>query len=438
MSQASNTTPRPLSASKNASGQWQVGGCDLEQLAERFGTPLYVLDRSSLERACQDYLAGLSDYPGPKEVFFASKALPVVAIDRLLHEMDLGIEASSGGELFVAITAGVPGSRIQFNGNNKSLQELKEALDHGVGRFLVDGMGELTALSELSKSYSFKPSVTLRVNPGIDAHTHDFIRTGQVDSKFGFSDDQLEEAFGFLANKDCPLDYRGLQGHIGSQIFEVEPFRLLAAFLFDKLQAAAGFGLETEELNLGGGLGISYLCEDNPPPIQAFVRKIASFVVEEAKNRALPLPRLVLEPGRSIVGTAGFTLYRVGNEKKVPGIRRYLMVDGGMPDNPRPITYGAQYLADLVSPRERGLDTERVTIAGKCCESGDILIEDAGLEACKDDLLIVWATGAYCFAMSSNYNRLPRPAMVLLENGRAELIRRRETYDDLVRAEVGI
>lgn len=412
-------------------GRWKVGGCDLRAVAQRFGTPLYLLDRATIQAACRAYLDGLSAYPGPVEVTFASKSLPAVAIDRLIFDAGLGIEASSGGEVQVALSAGVPGERISFNGNNKSEEELRFALENRVGRFIVDGFGELHALDELARATGIHPKVTLRLTPGIEAHTHEFIRTGQVDSKFGFGEPELDEAFRFLA--DSVLDYQGVQAHIGSQIFETEPFRVLVSFLFDCAEKARAFGLETSELNLGGGLGIAYSEEDSPPAIFDFARMLASFVEEESRERHQPYPRLVLEPGRSIVGTAGFTLYTAGHEKIVPGVRRYVMVDGGMPDNPRPITYGSSYLADLVEPRE--IPTEKVTIAGKCCESGDILIDDARIDPRPGDLLIVWTTGAYCFAMSSNYNRLPRPAMVLLGDGNAQLIRERERYLDLIKGE---
>lgn len=428
---ACNTTPRPASARLNASGRWEVGGVDLLQLAEQFGTPLYVLDKATIEANCRDYLDGFKDYPGGFEITFASKSLPLVGIDRLIYKQGFTIEASSYGEVHVALAAGVPGTLIRFSGNNKTLEEINYAISKGVKRFLVDGIDELKLLHDAAPAGT---EILLRVTPGIEAHTHEFIRTGQTDSKFGFALESLPEAYALLA--DSHLCFCGLQAHIGSQIFDVAPFKALVETMLLETQKTKAYGLNPTELDLGGGLGIAYTEADNPPAIRDFVEQVAKTVEEKAQELGMELPRLILEPGRSIVGTAGITLYQVGHEKVIPGVRRYLMVDGGMPDNPRPITYGAEYLADTVESRPKCNET--ITIAGKCCESGDILIWDAKVQAKSGDLLIVWGTGAYCFAMSSNYNRLPRPAVVMVGDGESQLIRRRETLDDLIAAEVNL
>lgn len=430
--QACNQRIRPVTARVNAHGHWEIGGCDLSELGRSYGTPLYVVDEDTIRAACRSYLEAVKrHYPGPATVLFASKALCNLAINRLVHEEGLGTEVVSGGELFTALKAGVPAERIHFQGNNKSPDEIRLALEDGVGRFMVDNLDELALLTAIARQMGTRPQIILRVTPGIEAHTHEYIQTGHIDTKFGLDlSHQLDEALRMIA-ADRILQFKGIQGHIGSQIFDIDPFLANVDVLLDlSARIQATYGVRVEEVDVGGGLGIAYTGSDDPPAIGELVEAIAKRMVAGCEARGLELPTLILEPGRSIVGTAGVTLYTLGTRKDIPGVRTYLSVDGGMPDNPRPITYGAQYEAESVRVAEA---TQVVTLAGKCCESGDVLISELRLpKVTSGDLLVMWDTGAYCFSMASNYNRLPRPAMVLVADGRAEVISERETLADLV------
>lgn len=430
--QACNQRIRPATARVNAQGRWEVGGCDLSELARTYGTPLYVIDEDTLRAAAQAYLRAVKAYyPGPSEVLYASKALCNLAINRLVHEEGMGTEVVSGGELFTALKAGIPPERIHFQGNNKSPDELRLALEEGIGRFMVDNLDELVLLGSIAAELGVRPAVILRVTPGIEAHTHEYIRTGHIDTKFGLDlPQQLDEAMRYL-RAHPHLQFRGLQGHIGSQIFDIDPFLANVDVLLDlSVHLERTHGVHVAEIDAGGGLGIAYEPGDDPPSIDALVAAVGERMVAGCERRGLTLPKLILEPGRSIVGTAGATVYTVGTRKEIPGVRTYLSVDGGMPDNPRPITYGAKYQAD---PVRAGEVEEVVTLAGKCCESGDVLIADLGLPRLKaGDQVVVWDTGAYCYSMASNYNRLARPAMVLVADGKAEVIAERETLADLV------
>jgi diaminopimelate decarboxylase len=430
--QACNQRTRPLTAQVNSLGRWEIGGCDLAELADTYGTPLYVMDEVTIRAAARAYVeAARQHYPGPSEILYASKALCNMAINRLLHEEGLGTEVVSGGELVTALKAGIPAERIHFQGNNKSPEEIRLALEEGVGRFLIDNLDELGLLNAIALELGTRPQVILRVTPGIEAHTHEYIRTGHVDSKFGLDlPHQLDEGMRrIIATQN--LQFVGLQAHIGSQIFDVQPFLDNVDVLLDLAQhIERTYGLRVEEFDVGGGLGIAYVDSDDPPAIGDAVAQIAQRVKAGCDERSLLLPKLMLEPGRSIVGTAGVTVYSVGTRKEIPGVRTYLAVDGGMPDNPRPITYGARYEADPVVLAE---NSETVTLAGKCCESGDILVPDVALPRMNSgERLVMWATGAYCYSMASNYNRLPRPAMVLVADGKPEVIAERETLADLV------
>ncbi len=427
-----NQVIHPVTARVNAEGRWEIGGSDLAELVKTYGSPLYVLDEATIQGACRAYLQAVREhYPGPSEVLYASKALCNMAVNRLIHEEGLATEVVSGGELFTVLRAGIPAETIYFQGNNKSVEELRYALKEGVGRFIVDNLDELDLLSAMAEEIGVSPNLLLRVTPGIEAHTHEFIRTGEIDSKFGLDlPGQLEEAMRRIIRRPL-LRFRGLHAHIGSQIFDIEPFVATVEVLLDlSAQLERDYGLKVEELDVGGGLGIAYEPGDDPPSISATIEAISLAMVRGASERGLSLPKLIIEPGRSIVGTAGVTLYTVGARKEIPNVRTYVAVDGGMPDNPRVVTYGARYSADRVVVGE---PQELVTIAGKCCESGDILIKDIRLpKLTAGDHLVVWDTGAYCFSMASNYNRLPRPAMVLVAEGHPELIRERETFADVV------
>lgn len=421
----------PLSAQTNAQGYLMVGGCDVTDLVQRFGSPLYIVDEVTLRTAAQQYRQTLAQcYPGESLVLYASKAWSCLAVCAIAASEGLGVDVVSGGELYTALQAGVDPATIYFHGNNKSRAELQMALESGC-TVVADNWQELHLLADLAAGHPH-PRVMLRLTPGIECHTHEYIRTGHLDSKFGFDPNQLDAVFAFAAQHP-EMDWVGLHAHIGSQIFELQPHQDLAAVLVDWLVQARALGLPMAELNVGGGLGIRYVESDNPPTIAAWAQVIAQGVLKACQERQTPLPKLLCEPGRSLVGPACVTAYTVGSRKEVPEIRTYVAVDGGMSDNPRPITYQSQYRA-VIANRMTAPVSETVTIAGKHCESGDILLKDIQLPELKAaDILVVNATGAYNYSMASNYNRLPRSAAVLVANGEANIILQRETYQDLIR-----
>ncbi|RPF49948.1 diaminopimelate decarboxylase [Thermodesulfitimonas autotrophica] len=416
----------------NAAGELEIGGISAVALAQKFGTPLYVVDEALFRENCRRYREAF----GPdNRVVYAGKALLCTAICRLVEEEGLYLDVSSGGELYTALAAGFPPGRIYFHGNNKAPDEIRQGLEAGVGRFVVDNLYELTLLDRLAGDAGRRQEILLRLTPGIEAHTHQYIRTGQIDSKFGLPIATGQALAGIRQALESPnLKLVGLHCHIGSQIFDLEPFREAARVMLGfagEVREATGWVIE--ELDLGGGLGIYYVSGDDPPAIEAYAAAILETVREAVRERGLPLPRVVVEPGRSIAGPAGITLYTVGGVKEIPGVRLYVMVDGGMNDNIRPALYQARYEAALAN-RMREEPATPVTVAGKCCESGDILIHNVHLPyPVPGDILAVPATGAYNYAMSMNYNRLPRPAMVLVGDGRAEVIVARESFADLTR-----
>jgi diaminopimelate decarboxylase len=430
-----NRNLAPLSSALDGEGRLQVGGCTLSELARTYGTPLYVLDEATLRASCRAYREALQrHYPGPSLALYASKANSSLAITALVAEEGLGLDAVSAGELLTALGGGMPAERIVLHGNNKSAEELALAAAHGV-TVVLDNWRDIELLTQLAPSLNEPVRLMLRFTPGIECHTHEYIRTGHLDSKFGFDPDQLEQVLRQLAG--CGWGRLiGLHAHIGSQIFEIQPHRDLAAVMADALQLARSLGHPVSDLNVGGGLGIRYVASDDPPSIDAWVAAVAGAVAEACRERGLELPRLLCEPGRSLVATAGVTLYAIGSRKQIPGIRTYLSVDGGMSDNPRPITYQSQYTA-LLADRPEAEASETVTVAGKHCESGDVLLRDAALPpATSGEILAVLATGAYNASMGSNYNRIPRPAAVLVHDGQADLVQRREQPDELLRYDV--
>jgi diaminopimelate decarboxylase len=421
----------PLTAKVNSSDCLEIGGCDLQTLVERFGSPLYILDEFTLRTACRQYREGFKNYyPGPSQVIYASKAWNCLAVCAIVDDENLGIDVVSGGELHTALQAGMSPEQIYFHGNNKSSEELNfaSATDCTV---IVDNWLELETLVA-GKDDGSPIRIMLRLTPGIECHTHEYIRTGHLDSKFGFDPNQIEEVFAYIS-RHTQLNCIGLHAHIGSQIFERQPHQDLPAVLIEWVKKASNYGLSIEELNVGGGLGICYTEADDPPSIDEWVKTVSESLVEACQSQNVPLPKLISEPGRSLIGTACVTAYTIGSRKEVPEVRTYISVDGGMSDNPRPITYQSLYRAAIAN-RMSAPFTEKVTIAGKHCESGDVLIKDALLPESKPgDILAVMATGAYNYSMASNYNRLPRPAAVLVNDGEANLILKRETYQDLIR-----
>ena len=429
-----NLNVAPISTEINENEELVVGGCQLSELAKKYGTPLYVFDELSLRTACKTYISSLKKhYPGESLPLYASKANSSLAICALIASEGFGLDAVSEGELLTALKGGIKGKDIVFHGNNKSHDELNFAYKNEV-TIVLDNHHDIELLKNIASDK--KPAkLMLRFTPGIECHTHEYIRTGHLDSKFGFDPDNLKSVFEELKTYEW-ANLTGLHAHIGSQIFEVQPHVDLASVMADTLKLAKEIGHPIVDLNVGGGLGIKYVKEDNPPSIEKWVEVISKAVVKACRERGLDLPRLMCEPGRSLVANSGLTIYKIGAKKVVPGIRTYLSVDGGMSDNPRPITYQSLYTACLVDkPLNR--DFEKVTIAGKHCESGDVLLKDCFLPSCESgDFLAVFGTGAYNYSMSSNYNRIPRPATIFVGEGLVELTQRRELPEDLLQLDV--
>lgn len=419
----------------NEKGHLEIGGCDTVELARTFGTPLIVYDEALIREKCRAFVEAFRKTGARFQVAYASKAFCTVAMCQLVAEEGLALDVVSDGELYTAQKAGFPPERIHFHGNNKTPEELVMALDVGIGCVVVDNFHELAMLADMARERGQCVNILLRVTPGVEAHTHAYIQTGQEDSKFGFDIGSGMAVEAVKRALSAPaLALVGVHCHIGSQIFETEGFvaaiSRVMAFL-DAVRAETGYVAAV--VNLGGGFGIRYTENDAPLPVAAYVEAIVSAVRRECGARAYPEPEIWLEPGRSIVGEAGTTLYTVGAVKVIPGLRTYVAVDGGMADNIRPALYQARYEAMLAN---RGWEkpTETVSIAGKTCESGDMLIWDIALPPVRPgDLLAVSCTGAYTYSMASNYNRLRRPAVVFVRDGRAKVVVRRETYDDLVR-----
>ena len=430
-----NRNLTPITTRLDAEGRLEVGGCLLSDLARSYGTPLYVLDEATLRATCRAYREALaSHYPGPSLALYASKANSSLAITALVASEGLGLDAVSAGELLTALQGGMPPERIVLHGNNKSLEEVELAVRHGV-TVVVDNWHDLELLARVAPEQGAPVRLMVRFTPGIECHTHEYIRTGHLDSKFGFDPDQLEAVLRHLSG--CSWAYLdGLHAHIGSQIFELEPHRDLAGVMADALALARSLGHPCTDLNVGGGLGIRYVAGDDPPSIQAWVQEVGEAVSGACRARNLALPRLLCEPGRSLVATAGITLYSVGSTKSIPGLRTYVSVDGGMSDNPRPITYQSPYTA-VLADRPQASAEGTVTLAGKHCESGDVLLKELALPPTSaGDVVTVFSTGASNASMGSNYNRIPRPAAVLVHDGIADLVQRREQPEDLLRYDV--
>ena len=421
----------PSTAALSEDGRLSVGGCDLGELAERFGTPLFVYDEEHLRRRCREYTGHFG-----ANVAYAGKAFLCRAMVRLAEEEGLHLDVATGGELHVALSARFPASRLVFHGNNKSEAELASALAAGVGRIVADSSDELDRIEALVKGGLRPPNVLLRITPAVEAHTHEYIETGVEDSKFGFPvrpGDALEAARRVSASPHMNL--AGLHCHIGSQIFVLGSYARAAAVVA-RLAAAveAAIGAPLPELNLGGGLGVAYQSGEKPPAVADYAAHLGQALADAAREAGLArVPPLFVEPGRSIVATAGLTLYRVGTIKEIAGVRTYVAVDGGMSDNVRPATYGARY--EVFDPTRAAEPRPlRATVAGKHCEQGDLLVRDAYLPAglAVGDLLCTPVTGAYGYAMASNYNKVPRPAVVFVSRGQPREVVRRETLDDLL------
>ena len=436
MSVVSRLSLLPLTAEVSNRGHLIIGGCDTVELAEEFGTPLYLFDEFSLRSKCREFKQEFGRCYTDTTVIYACKAFINKALALIFKEEGLGLDVVSGGELGIAQSVGFPLDRVYFHGNNKSEEEIRLALKWHIGRIVVDNFDELSLLQEIAKKQGYTPDILLRLSPGVDPHTHQYIATGVIDSKFGFPLISGEEAVA-RAMSAPNLNLVGLHFHLGSLIFDVKPYQeaieLILNFAAEMKQK---YNFELGELNVGGGFAIQYTLDSPAPSVAVYAEAIASKIISRYRQLKLALPQLIVEPGRAIVGQAGVALYKVGVVKEIPGVRCYVSVDGGMADNIRPALYGAKQeavVANKVSEKEMG----KVTVAGKFCESGDILIRDISLPPVSaGDIIAIPDCGAYCLPQASNYNASFKPAIVLVREGKARLIRRRETLDDLTRCDL--
>jgi diaminopimelate decarboxylase len=427
----------PETAGVNSQGHLVLGGCDALDLAQEYGTPVYVLDEATLRGQCRRFVAEFKNRHPLTQVVYASKAYINPALAKIFAEEGLGLDVVSGGELAIAQSVDFPQENIYFHGNNKTPQELTEAVGTDIGWVVVDSFHELDLLDQIARDAGKTQNVLIRVSPGVDPHTHAHTTTGTLDSKFGFSvqtGHAAEAVRRALAANN--LNLRGLHFHLGSPIFELEPYRTAVDLV---IRFAAEFreeGFELHEFSPGGGFAIAYTKEDSPPEIGDYAEAIVSTMNAACADVNMPTPRMIIEPGRSIIGPAGVALYRVGAIKDIPGVRRYVSIDGGMGDNIRPALYQARYEVIAAGKAEQEPD-QKVTIAGKYCESGDVLASDIMLpELVPDDVIAIPAAGAYCPSMASNYNLNPRPPIVLVNDGASRLIRRRESYQDMMQCDL--
>ncbi|WP_091494980.1 diaminopimelate decarboxylase [Amphibacillus marinus] len=412
-----------------------IGGIDVTYLAEKYGTPLFVYDVEQIRANAKAFVNGFKELNIPAQVAYASKAFSSIAMLQVAKQEGLSLDVVSQGELYTAIQADFPMDKVHMHGNNKSVAELEMAIEHNIGCIVIDNFHEIQLLEELLQKHDRSIHALLRVTPGIEAHTHDYILTGNEDSKFGFdlANGQAEEAFKQI-KRNSRIQLKGLHCHIGSQIFETDGFVMAIRRLFETLANwHERYGYQADVLNLGGGFGIRYTKEDEPLALESYVEVLVKEITEQAHYYKLNSPEIWIEPGRAIVGNTAITLYTVGSKKEIPNVRNYIAIDGGMTDNIRPALYQAKYDAILANKAARE-KTYQTAVAGKCCESGDMLLWDLLLpEVEPGDILAVFSTGAYGYSMSSHYNRFPKAAVVFVENGHDKLVMRRESYQDLIR-----
>lgn len=425
--------------SVNERGHLTIGSYDSTELIKQFGSPLYAFDENEIRKNLRSFKKSIDDdYNGYGQVIYASKAFCCKEMIRICREENCGVDVVSGGELYTAISVGFPMEDIVFHGNNKTYDELVMAVDNNVGRIVVDNLTELETLNKIAAEKGKTAGIMLRIKPGIDAHTHSFIKTGQIDSKFGFALETGEALNGIKeALSMSNVELRGLHCHIGSQIFDIDPFELAGTVMLDLFkQVKDETGVELKELNLGGGFGIKYLKSDRPRAYSDYMQKVSKAVNDYSEKLGLKTPYILIEPGRSIVGDAGITLYTVGCVKEIPDVRTYVSVDGGMCDNPRYALYQSAYEVVCANKADQKRD-RKVTVAGKCCESGDLIQEWTSLQPVEPgDILAVLSTGAYNYSMASNYNRIPRLPVIFVKNGKARVIIKRETYEQLVQCDI--
>lgn len=429
---STNQFLKPITTKINDAGNLEIGGCDLVKLAEKYGTPLYVLDEATIRKICRDYKDAFKGYP-KVNMMYASKALCSSATAALIASEGFGFDVVSSGEIFTVYKSGANMSKVLFNGNNKSYDELSLAIELGVGRISVDNFFELSLLNEIAKSHKKIVNILLRITPGIECHTHEYIQTGHLDSKFGFDLTQIDDAVELIVNDYTNLKLHGLHAHIGSQIFEKSIYGDEIEILVKEIaRLDEKFGLKLDEINIGGGLGVKYVEADYPPSTYEVAEIVIKRLYECIEKYKIDAPALFIEPGRSIISTSGVTLYTLGSSKQVPKGKTYFAVDGGMADNARPSMYQAEYDAQIANKPDYEL-AQTVTVAGRFCESGDILIKNIKLPEIEEgDILCVYNTGAYNYSMASNYNRVQKPAMVLVNNSQSDIIIKRESLEDLI------
>ncbi|MFA6001202.1 MAG: diaminopimelate decarboxylase [Thermoleophilia bacterium] len=426
--------PLPKSSRINAAGHLEVAGCDVVELVQEYGSPLFIYDEQQVRERCQEYIQAFSSRTDDFEIVYASKAFSCLAMCQLLAEEHMSLDVASGGELFTALKTWFPPEHIYMHGNANSRDELQGAIRSHVGYIVADSLDELSVVNELAGEQGRRQPVLLRITPGIEAHTHDFIQTGKLDSKFGFclAEGKAEEAVSHALGY-TNLELVGFHSHIGSQIFSLEPYRKAIGLLADFMDLChKKYEFNCRILDVGGGLGAIYTTEDTPASVDELAEVIIGSLQTEMARVGLPIPHVVVEPGRSIVANAGLTAYTIQTIKTIPSVKTYVAVDGGMSDNLRPMLYQASYEA-LIANRPEAAPTLTADIAGKHCESGDILVKEASLPNPRPgDVLITPATGAYGYSMSNNYNGQTRPAVLFVKDGAARVIIRRETYEDLV------
>ena len=432
-----NASLFPITTEVTKTDHLSIGGCDLSDLANQFGTPLYIFDEATLRDMCRQFVKEFTSRYENTKVLYASKAYTNVSIANIIHQEGLGIDVVSGGELAVALAAKLPCSQIYFHGNNKSVEELTMAINNNIGKIVIDSFHELDLVNKIAANNKTTQEVMLRLSPGIDPHTHAKTTTGILDSKFGFSIETGDAKLAILEtlSKDN-IDLVGIHFHLGSPIFELEPYSTAIDTVLTFLSDFKKDGLNLREFSPGGGFAIGYVQNQLPPDISSYAEVITSTLNDRATQLGFEDVTLTIEPGRSIVGRAGVALYRVGGIKDIPTIRKYVSLDGGMGDNIRPALYDSQYEA-VVANRISDKPEEIVTLAGKYCESGDLLIKDICLPKLNTgDLIAIPSSGAYAPSMASNYNLNPRPAIVIVKEGNPRLIRRRETYEDMMALDI--
>ena len=429
-----NASLFPMGSTLSENGHLNIGGCDVTELAKEYGTPLYIYDEATIRTMAKTFVKEFGTRYTNTVVAYASKAFLTKAMARIANEEGLSLDVVSGGEIAAAIAAGFPAARMDFHGNNKTPDELIYAVESGVGTIVVDGFHELDLLNQLAEERGVEQGIMLRLSPSVDAHTHGHTTTGILDVKFGFSIESGESTIAIRQALDSSnLDLKGIHFHLGSPIFELEPYSQAIDTVLDYLAQFKSEGLNLREFSPGGGFAIGYTRNQPPPPISAYADVITSMLTRKCDQLGFDLPKLIIEPGRSIVGRAGVAVYTVGVIKDIPTVRTYVSLDGGMGDNIRPALYGSEYEAVVANKMLVDTDHEVVTLAGKYCESGDILVKDISLPTIESgDIIAIPSSGAYCLAMSSNYNMNPRPAVLMVKDGTSKIIRRRETYQDLI------